>query len=158
MKHFFISSTLGLLLAISATCSLADEAVAARAILGGTPFANTNYGVNVVNGLAILASTDGGGSTNVIVQMTGLKPGTTHIGHIHAGVCPQLFPGTILYTLTPVTANASGEGTSQTQIYTGMQGLADCSWWVAVHEGPENASPQTPAVAVGPVIFHGASR
>lgn len=30
---------------------------------------------------------------------------------------------------------------------------ADCDWWVAVHEGPANATPQTPAIAVGPVRF-----
>ena len=62
-------------------------------------------------------------------------------------------PGTILYNLEPVVANNAGEGTSKTDIPQGLQGFADCSWWVAFHEGAENAAPQTPAIAVGAVIL-----
>ena len=158
MKRFFISSAVGVLLALSATCVLADDGLSARAILGGSPFAVANYGPNVVKGVAVLTSSEGGGSTSVIVKISGLKPGTTHIGHIHGGTCAQLAVGTILQNLTPVTVNASGEGSSQTKVYADLRGLTDCAWWIAVHEGPENTSPQTPAVAIAPVIIDRASR
>lgn len=143
---------LTVLLAVPAGAALAEGAVAS-AVLGGTPFAITNYGTNVVKGRAILVSDRMGSSSQVIVQLSGLKPGTAHIGHIHGGTCAALQPGTIFHNLKPVVADDSGKGTSKTQISRGLQGLADCEWWVAFHEGPENTSPQTPALAVGPVII-----
>lgn len=158
MKRFLLSSTVGALLAISATCALADETVAAHALLGGSPFAVANYGINAVKGTAVLASSDDGKSTNVIVKISGLKPGSKHIGHIHGGTCPQLAVGTILHNLTPVTIDSSGAGTSKTKIPADMHGLNDCGWWIAVHEGPENTSPQSPAVAVGAVFIDRFSR
>ena len=157
-KSFLASSLLSVFLAVPATTALAD-AVEASAILGGTPFAITNYGTNVVKGRAILVSDERSDSSKVIVQLSGLKPGTAHIGHIHGGNCATLARGTIFHNLEPVVANDSGKGTSKTDIPEGMQGLADCEWWVAFHEGAENPVPplpQTPALAVGPVIFKGA--
>ena len=156
MKQFLVTGSLSALLAISANCALADDSNgAARAILGGTPFANANYGINAVRGSAVLAPQENGTSTKVTLKVSGLKPGTTHIGHIHGGNCPQLFVGLILHNLEPIVVDASGEGTSRTNIPGDLQGLADCSWWVAIHEGPENTLPQTPAVVVGPVITSG---
>ena len=155
MKNFLITGALGVLAAVSATYAFANDVAEARAILGGTPPANANYGNNVVRGSASLASQNQGTSTKVILKMRGLKPGTVHIGHIHGGNCPQLFPGTILHNLEPIVADASGEGISRTEIPASLHGLIDCSWWVAVHEGPENTAPQTPALAVGPVITEG---
>lgn len=38
-------------------------------------------------------------------------------------------------------------------IDTATAGVAGCEWWVGVHQGPANTSPQTPAVATGPVTF-----
>ena len=156
-KSFLTTSLLSVFLAVPASAALAED-VAATAILGATPFAHENYGTNVVKGRAELVSDGRDASTKVIVRMTGLKPGTAHIGHIHGGNCTKLFPGTIFHNLEPVVANNSGTGTSKTEIPEGMQGLADCEWWVAVHEGAENASPQTPAIAVGPVITKGHER
>lgn len=141
-----------LLSVVSVAPALADDGMQARAILGSTPFAHANYGNNVVRGYATLTSREDGLGTKVTLKMRGLKPGTAHIGHIHGGNCPQLFVGTILHNLEPVVADASGEGSSRTDIPASLSGLVDCSWWVAVHQGPENTSPQTPALAVGPVI------
>ena len=150
-KSFLVTSLLSASLALSATATMA-EGVTARAILGATPFAHTNYGTNVVKGRAELV-TDGRGTTSkVVAKLSGLKPGTAHIGHIHGGNCTRLFPGTIFHNLQPIVADSAGNGTSKTEILEGMQGLADCEWWVAFHEGAENATPQTPAIAVGPVI------
>lgn len=152
MKYFLATSALSVVTAVSMSSSFADDGLEARAILGATPFANANYGTNIVRGRATLAAREDGTSTKVTLKMRGLKPGTVHIGHIHGGNCPQLFPGTILHNLEPVVADASGEGSSRTEIPASLNGLVDCSWWVAVHEGPENTAPQTPALAVGPVI------
>ena len=134
-----------------------NEGTVAIAILGSTPFAQQNYGTNVVKGRAKLTAkgTDDAGKTKVVVKLSGLKPGTTHIGHIHGGTCASLTPGQIFHNLEAVVANSSGEGTSYTEVPEGMQGFADCGWWVAFHEGPINTAPQTPAIAVGPVITHG---
>lgn len=152
MKYFLATGALGVIAAVSMSSAFADDGFEARAILGATPFANANYGNNIVRGRATLAAREDGTSTKVTLKMRGLKPGTVHIGHIHGGNCPQLFPGTILHNLEPVVADASGEGSSRTEIPASLNGLVDCSWWVAVHEGPENTAPQTPALAVGPVI------
>lgn len=142
---------LTVLLTVPTSPVLAEDLVAG-AVLGGTPFAITNYGPNVVKGRAVLVSDKLSNSSQVVVQLSGLKPGTAHIGHIHGGTCAALQPGAIFHNLKPVVADASGKGTSKTQISKGLQGLVDCEWWVAFHEGPENTSPQTPALAVGPVI------
>ena len=152
MKHFLATGVLGMLSAVSMGSVFADEDLQARAILGSTPFANVNYGNNVVRGSALLTPQEHGTRTKVTLNIRGLRPGTAHIGHIHGGNCPELFIGTILYDLEPVIADASGKGKSQTEIPATLQGLVDCSWWVAVHEGPENTAPQTPALTVGPVI------
>jgi len=32
-------------------------------------------------------------------------------------------------------------------------GVAHCAWWIALREGPENDSPQSPAIPIGPVSF-----
>lgn len=150
--YFLATGVLSMLSAISTAPALADDGMQARAILGGTAFAHANYGNNVVRGRATLTSREDGLGTKVTLKVRGLKPGTVHIGHIHGGNCPQLFTGTILHNLEPVVADASGEGSSHTDIPASLTGLVDCSWWLAVHEGPENTSPQTPALVVGPVI------
>lgn len=151
-------TALGLTLAAAlfAGNAMADDN-AAFAILGSSPFAHQNYGVNVVRGDAKLASA-GRGTTQVVVRINGLKPGTTHIGHIHGGTCAQLFPGAILHNLEPIVVNSEGRGMSKTEIPATLDNFRDCDWWVAVHEGAANQTPQTPAVAIGPVLTRGETR
>lgn len=157
IKSILAAGLLSTCLSITSSAAFAEDTIGS-AILGGTPYAITNYGVNVVKGRAVLASDQSANTSRVIVTLTGLKPGSAHIGHIHGGTCAALTPGTIFHNLTPVVADESGKGTSKTRISKGLQGLADCEWWVAFHEGPENTSPQTPAIAVGPVIIKGQNR
>ena len=154
LKAICVSSFLAF--SVGAANVYADNTIGS-AILGGTPFALKNYGPNVVKGRATLVSSDKKDSAVVIVKITGLKPGTTHIGHIHGGTCAALTPGAIFHNLQPVVADESGKGTSKTRISRGLEGLADCEWWVAFHEGAENTTPQSPALAVGPVIIKGSS-
>lgn len=153
MKRLSSAAALAAVVVLSAP-AFADD-VAATAILGASPFAHNTYGANTVRGRAELRSHDANTGTRVIVRIRGLTPGTTHIGHIHGGNCASLFQGTILHNLEPIVINEDGEGMSRTHIVEGIQTLRDCDWWVAVHEGAANTSPQTPAVAIGPVITRG---
>lgn len=137
--------------------AVAGEARVGSANLRSTPFATSEYGPGVISGRATLTTDAGRGTTSVIVRVEGLRPGTTHIGHIHFGdavdPCARLQPGAIIEDLGPLTANAHGVAMARTVIDTSSSGVDDCEWWVAVHEGAENASPQTPAIAIGPVTF-----
>ena len=156
MKKLLASIVVGSISTLLAGQALAEN-TDAFAILGSTPFAHKNYGTNVVKGRAELHAS-GRSSTMVIVWLTGLKPGSIHASHIHRGTCLQLSPGEISNDLSPVVANEHGVGFSKTEIPGKLADLADCSWWVAVHEGPVNATPQTPAIAVAPVITHSETR
>lgn len=152
-KTLFLALAIGSAILFN-TAATADDTSAAFANLGSTPFAQNKYGINVVRGEARL-SPRGRGTTEVVVTLDGLTPGTTHVGHIHGGTCAQLTPGTILFGLTPMVISASGKGVSRTEIAATTSGLKDCEWWVAVHEGAADATPQTPAVAVGAVFTRG---
>ena len=150
-RSLFASTLVSLVLAVTAMPAQADGALAS-AILGGSPYAIDNYGANVVRGRAELLADGRSSNTQVVVRLTGLRAGSAHIGHIHAGTCARLIPGTILHNLTPVVADQNGSGTSRTEIPESIRGLVDCEWWIAFHEGAENTDPQTPAIALGPVM------
>jgi len=136
--------------------ALAGGARVGNATLSSTPFANAAYGLGVVSGQARLSNA-GRATTSVVVGVAGLQPGTTHIGHIHFGdaadPCARLQPGAIIEDLGPFVANAHGTAVARTVIETPTVGVDDCEWWVAIHEGPENATPQTPAIAIGALRF-----
>lgn len=147
---------LGLIAALPAT-ALASQAVIGEADLNSTPFANSTYGPGVVHGEARLVTDGKGQKTRIVVKVEGLRPGTAHVGHIHfadsSNPCGRLQPGAIVHNLQPFVANKDGVAVSKTEVADSMSGLADCEWWVAVHEGPENTDPQSPAIAIGPVLL-----
>ena len=154
MRRTAALALLTVVLVLPATV-LAGEARVGATTLRSTPFATANYGPGVVSGRATLVSNAGTGTTSVVVRVEGLRPGTTHIAHLHLGNCAALQPGLIIHDLGPLVANAHGIAVDRTVIDGSTVGLADCDWWVAVHEGPANATPQTRAIAVGPVRFVG---
>ena len=141
------------LLALPGT-ALAREALTGKAELQSTPPANAIYGPGVVEGKAHLITDTSSGQTSIVTRVEGLKPGTQHAGHIHFGDCSRLFPGAIIHDLEPLVADKHGRAVSRTVVDDSLAGLKDGEWWVAVHEGPVNATPQSPAIAVGPVIVH----
>lgn len=155
MKRIAVLVVLGLLALPAA--ALASQAVVGEADLNSTPFANSTYGPGVVHGEARLVTDGKGERTRIVAKVEGLKPGTTHVGHIHFGdaadPCARLQPGAIIHNLEPLVANNNGVAVSKTVVADSMAGLADCEWWVAVHEGPENTNPQSPAIAIGPVFI-----
>jgi len=140
------------LLAIPAT-ALAAGALKGDTHLRSTPAANTIYGAGQVEGSARLINDASTGRTAIVTRVERLKPGSKHAGHIHFGDCSRLFPGAIIHDLEPLIANAHGNAVSRTVIDDSLAGLKDGEWWIAVHEGPENATPQTPAIAIGPVLI-----
>ncbi|GAC1676541.1 MAG: hypothetical protein NVS9B8_18120 [Candidatus Limnocylindrales bacterium] len=152
IRRVLAFTTLAILVALPSTV-LAGEARVGSANLHSTPFASATYGPGIVSGRATLVGNAGNGTTSVVVRVEGLRPGTVHIAHIHLGTCTALKPGLIIADLGPLVANAHGIAVGRTAIDVSTVGIADCEWWVAVHEGPANASPQTPAIAVGPVRF-----
>lgn len=155
MKRIAVLVVFGLL-AMPATV-WASQAVVGEADLRSTPAANSIYGPGVVGGEAHLVTDGKGEKTRIVTRVEGLRPGTTHVGHIHFGdaadPCARLQPGAIIHNLEPLVANKNGVAVSKTVVADSMAGLADCEWWVAVHEGPENTSPQSPAIAIGPVLI-----
>lgn len=157
MRKVTVLLVFGLLLALSTSAVASERAVTGEAELKSTPYATKNYGPGVVHGEAHLVTSGKGEKTKVVVKVEGLKPGTTHVGHIHYGdaaaPCTKLQPGAIIQDLEPLVANKDGVAVSKTTFSGSMAGLKDCEWWVAVHEGSENTSPQSPAVAIGPVRF-----
>lgn len=152
MRRAAAIATIATLLVLPSAAQ-AGEARVGSTTLRSTPFATSNYGPGVISGAATLVSNAGTGTTSVVVRVEGLRPGTTHIAHLHLGNCAALQPGLIIHDLGPLVANARGIAVDRTVIDGSTVGLADCDWWVAVHEGPANATPQTPAIAVGPVRF-----
>lgn len=54
------------------------------------------------------------GKTTLKITLSGLEPNSSHIAHIHAGSCEA--QGAVLVTLSPVVADAKGNGTSVTTL------------------------------------------
>jgi hypothetical protein len=67
----------------------------------------------------------------VKINVSGLEPNSKHIAHIHKGSCDS--QGAVLYTLTPVVADASGHGTSTT-VVDNVTSIPAIGWYVNVHE------------------------
>lgn len=138
----------------SAVWAHPDSEAEGQATLRSTPFADTTYGAGLVGGEAELK--EEGGRLEVKAEVEGLQPGTRHIGHIHRGGCERLSPGEIIHNLVPITIDEDGEGESVTVVAAttaSLRDVQDCEWWVAFHEDAENSTPQSPAVAVGPVMI-----
>ena len=154
-KSLFSALTaFALALPLVPTAAHADRAVTAEARLGSTPAAVKIYGGKTVTGSSRLVQDGTRTRTTIMTHVQGLRPGTTHVGHIHLGNCSRLFPTGIVYDLEPLVANAAGRAVSRTVLPEAeLTGLADGEWWVAVHEGPENTRPQSPAISVGPVLL-----
>jgi Cu/Zn superoxide dismutase len=127
----------------------------AMAALGATPFADATYGAGVVRGKAKLEQK--AGRLIVKAEVQGLKPGTSHVSHLHFGNCASLIPGEVVYHLSAVKVGQDGQGRSVTVIpdatRANLAAVKDCDLWVAFHEGAANTTPPSPAAAVGPVLI-----
>jgi Cu/Zn superoxide dismutase len=71
-----------------------------------------------------------GGKLHVVVHLSGLIPGSTHMAHIHAGTCAQ--QGPVAYPLNPVVADGHGNGTSTTTV--SLVSFPSGHFYLNVHE------------------------
>lgn len=69
---------------------------------------------------------------HVDIRLAGLVPNSTHPAHIHLGGCL----GKILYTLSNVVADSSGNGVSVTNIDNVTGGIPTNTWYIDIHNGP----------------------
>jgi hypothetical protein len=76
----------------------------------------------------------GVGSFTVTVNLTGLKSGSSHVSHLHAGQCAQ--PGGIAYALQQVIADSSGSASTTSTVLTTYL-IPSSGWYVNVHHGPD---------------------
>ncbi|MEO6891856.1 MAG: CHRD domain-containing protein [Ktedonobacteraceae bacterium] len=81
-----------------------------------------------VSGMAQLSLS--GTTLTVKLTLSGLEPNSAHAAHIHSGSCES--QGPVVYPLTVVTADASGNATVMTTL-TGVPSIPATGWYVNVH-------------------------
>lgn len=83
-----------------------------------------------VNGTAQLMLS--GNKLTVKLTLSGLEPNSMHAAHIHSGSCES--QGPVVYPLTSVTADASGNASDTTTVtITGLPTIPTTGWYVNVH-------------------------
>jgi Cu/Zn superoxide dismutase len=87
----------------------------------------------------------------VRLHVTGLKPGTSHPAHIHAGHCAS--NGPIIYNLQELVADKNGAADSTTVIGH-IYEVPKTGWYINVHQGPTLAGPGFTPVACSPLPPH----
>ncbi len=92
------------------------------------------------------------GTLQVIVNVTGLAPNSSHPEHIHLGSCD--LGGPILYPLRQLNAGPDGTASSVT-IINGSSTLLITSdgWYVNVHAGPTLAGNGSRPISCGNVVY-----
>lgn len=77
-----------------------------------------NFAINAVGGSGVagtVAITDQGGSASTVtVTLQGMVAGSSHAGHVHRGTCGS--DGAIDFGLTPIVADAGGNGSATTTV------------------------------------------
>lgn len=77
-----------------------------------------------------------GDTLTVYTTVYHLVPGSSHMAHIHAGSCQYQVPGSVLYPLTVLTADAKGMATSTTTI-SGISAIPVAGWYINIHYGTD---------------------
>lgn len=116
------------------------EITNSRASLGGTQLVRATLGTSFfpnqqASGVAQFELAYG--NLSVMVSMTGLLPGSTHMVQIFSGRCTSR--GRMLYVLKPVVADGQGNGTTTTLIQH-VNALPDHGWHVNVHLSADTAT------------------
>lgn len=75
-----------------------------------------------------------GHTLKVVMDMSGLQPGTQHAAHIHSGSCAS--QGPVLYPLQTIKADASGKATVTTTIQN-VTSIPSTGWFVNVHRSTD---------------------
>ena len=65
-----------------------------------------------ITGMAVITPEDGGTTSTVTVELRGIAPGSSHVGHVHHGSCA--YPGEVDVMLSPVIGDADRRGSATT--------------------------------------------
>jgi hypothetical protein len=98
----------------------------------GINFTMTAQNASGVSGTGTIVKA--AGSFTVAIRLTGLKPNSSHVSHVHAGQCAQ--PGGIAYALQQVIADSSGSATTTSTVLATYL-IPTSGWYVNVHHGPD---------------------
>ncbi len=81
-----------------------------------------------------------GGALKVVLDVTGLKPSSSHAVHIHSGSCAS--QGAVVHPLPSLTADAAGHATLTTTV-SGVGSIPTGTWYINVHRTTAVTSGQT---------------
>jgi CHRD domain-containing protein len=109
-------------------------------------FTMTTQNASGVSGTGqIVKSAD---SFTVTVKLSGMKPNSTHVSHLHSGSCA--IQGGIAYALQSVVADSAGAATTTSTVKVPYSFLPASGWYVNVHNGPDFTEPDyAPSVTCG---------
>jgi hypothetical protein len=118
---------------------------------GTTPSPTSNtFAMTAQNGSGVSGTgtiVKGTASFTLTIELTGMKPGSIHISHIHAGRCAQ--PGGIAYNLQSVIAGSTGSATTISAVPAGYL-VPTSGWYVNVHFGPDfTEAAYAPSISCG---------
>jgi hypothetical protein len=82
-----------------------------------------------------------GTRTRITVRLVGSRAGVTHQGHVHTGTCAS--PAGVVQPLQPITADATGTGTTTTEVDIAPMSIQDGRHVIVYHEG--GGQPGAPA-------------
>lgn len=90
----------------------------------------------------------GTSSFTVTIKLTGMIPNSSHISHVHTGLCTRM--GGIAFALQQVIADSSGAATATTTVPAAYAPWAVGGWYVNVHQGPDLTAPANgPSISCG---------
>ena len=72
------------------------------------------------------------GSLVVVVAVSGLVPGSMHAEHIHVGSCESQVPGNVIFPLTTLVADSSGNAVATTVI-PNVTSIPEHGWYINIH-------------------------
>jgi len=101
---------------------------------------------SAASGGAVMIYNPQQGNMSVLLEVTGLVPGSVHPAHIHAGPsCTS--NGPVLYPLPTLMANAAGVAFATTMI--NLRSVPATGLYVNVHQGPDLAGAHFTPIACG---------
>lgn len=108
----------------------------------GMAFAQVEGSLGQVGGSGVtgdysLEATDS--QTRVTVNLEGLDPNTSHVGHIHSGTCANL--GDVVVPLSTITGDNDGIGSMTTTINLSLSDIQGENHAISYHEGSSLPSP-----------------
>jgi hypothetical protein len=99
-------------LALAVALSACESGGLGPADLGARTIALEGVDGMGITGTVVITPESGGATSTVTVELFGIAPGTSHVGHVHHGSCAD--PGEVDLMLSPVTGDADRRGSATT--------------------------------------------